>query len=318
MPDALLSETIAETAQTTSMIWIDANGLVRETGGEFSTGAGSGKKPIKGADFLEKFLADIAVCGELTSDNILTEWSDQSSAPIEVVKKDGSKRMLTSYPHCEGGMVYLSISLPGIDRRQNICQFVVDNTPVPIWVNDLEGDIVYANNAASELQENMSGDEESGGLASFVISRKNSQHLIGELETTRRLDNQVIRSESREGEEIWSIGNSTLADLNGQSLVISAVQDITGRKQIEDQNQRAREMLGDAIESLSEGFALYDEESKLVLFNDKYREGNKAVEDIITTGFALGNPGAHAGKTRCICRCYRAGRRMDQGTTCGG
>ncbi|MEM7461790.1 MAG: ATP-binding protein [Pseudomonadota bacterium] len=284
MPNALLSETIADTAQTTSMIWIDAAGLVQEAGGEFSNAAGSGEKPVKGSEILDKFLADVAVCGKLAFENIMAQWSDPASAPIEVVMKDGGKRMLTSYPHPEGGMVYLSVCLPGIDRRQDICQFVVEHTPVPIWVNDLEGHIVYANQAAAELQETVSGDKDSGGLASFVISRENSQHLIGELETTRRLDNQVIRSESREGEEIWSIGNSTLAELNGKPLVISAVHDITGRKQIEDQNQRAREMLGDAIESLSEGFALYDEESKLVLFNDKYREGNKAVEDIIAPG----------------------------------
>jgi signal transduction histidine kinase/PAS domain-containing protein/ActR/RegA family two-component response regulator len=51
-----------------------------------------------------------------------------------------------------------------------------------------------------------------------------------------------------------------------------------------DSVARARELLGDAIESLSEGFALYDEEGRLVLFNEQYREMNKAVEDIIEPG----------------------------------
>jgi signal transduction histidine kinase len=51
-----------------------------------------------------------------------------------------------------------------------------------------------------------------------------------------------------------------------------------------DRVARARELLGDAIESLSEGFALYDEESRLVLFNEQYREMNKSVEDILEPG----------------------------------
>lgn len=49
---------------------------------------------------------------------------------------------------------------------------------------------------------------------------------------------------------------------------------------------RAREVLSDAIESLSEGFALYDENDRLVLCNERYREMNKAAEDIIEPGMS--------------------------------
>lgn len=283
MSNTLLSETKARCEQTTSMIWIDEAGLVRESGGELSYDVDAGPDAVRGAEVLKKFTDGISQFGVSTVDNVINEWALSNSAPLQVVMEDGSRRLLTNYPHHEGGTVFLSVCLPG-EQQHDMSQFVVDNTPVPIWVNDLDGRIVYANKAANELHDNTPGIDESGGLASFSVSRKNSQHLLGELETTGRLDNQITKSVSREGEEIWNIGNSTLAELDGEPVVISAVQDITGRKQVEEQSRRAREMLGDAIESLSEGFALYDEEGKLVLFNEKYREMNQAVEDILAPG----------------------------------
>ncbi|WP_299402672.1 ATP-binding protein [uncultured Roseobacter sp.] len=48
--------------------------------------------------------------------------------------------------------------------------------------------------------------------------------------------------------------------------------------------ERARDLLRDAIESLKEGFALYDEERRLVMFNQQYAEMNKGVSDLLKPG----------------------------------
>jgi len=47
---------------------------------------------------------------------------------------------------------------------------------------------------------------------------------------------------------------------------------------------KARDLLRDAIESLSEGFALYDEDSRLVMFNKRYAEMNHSVADLLEPG----------------------------------
>lgn len=49
-------------------------------------------------------------------------------------------------------------------------------------------------------------------------------------------------------------------------------------------NARALGLLQDAIESLSEGFALYDEDRRLVMCNTQYREMNKGVADLLEPG----------------------------------
>ncbi len=48
--------------------------------------------------------------------------------------------------------------------------------------------------------------------------------------------------------------------------------------------EKARNLLRDAIESLKEGFALYDDDRRLVLFNQRYAEMNKGVADLLEPG----------------------------------
>ncbi|WP_237215662.1 ATP-binding protein [Ruegeria lacuscaerulensis] len=48
--------------------------------------------------------------------------------------------------------------------------------------------------------------------------------------------------------------------------------------------EKARDLLRDAIESLKEGFALYDDDRRLVMFNQRYAEMNKGVGDLLEPG----------------------------------
>ncbi|MEP1200291.1 ATP-binding protein [Tateyamaria sp.] len=51
-----------------------------------------------------------------------------------------------------------------------------------------------------------------------------------------------------------------------------------------DDIENAQDVLRDAIESLKEGFALYDENNRLVMFNQRYAEMNKAVSHLLKPG----------------------------------
>lgn len=55
-------------------------------------------------------------------------------------------------------------------------------------------------------------------------------------------------------------------------------------KDSEEDIRRARDLLRDAIESLSEGFALYDDDRRLVMCNQRYKEMNAAVADMLEPG----------------------------------
>ena len=51
-----------------------------------------------------------------------------------------------------------------------------------------------------------------------------------------------------------------------------------------DESETAHDLLRDAIESLKEGFALYDDNRRLVMFNQRYAEMNRAVSHLLKPG----------------------------------
>ncbi len=63
--------------------------------------------------------------------------------------------------------------------------------------------------------------------------------------------------------------------------------DITERKMAERDAAAARARLEDAIESISEGFILFDADERLVLCNQNYRDMYSAAKDVLTPGTKL-------------------------------
>lgn len=66
-------------------------------------------------------------------------------------------------------------------------------------------------------------------------------------------------------------------------IVVNA-RDMTERGNAERKAARAHDMLVDAIESLDEGFVLYDAQDRLILCNSKFREIHKPIADLIHPG----------------------------------
>ena len=68
------------------------------------------------------------------------------------------------------------------------------------------------------------------------------------------------------------------------SLVLTTIEDITERERAKRRAVEAHERLIDAIESMPDGFALYDAEDRLVLCNTKYRELYDLSADLLIPG----------------------------------
>lgn len=72
--------------------------------------------------------------------------------------------------------------------------------------------------------------------------------------------------------------------------------DITARKQAEDRAAQAYRWLTEAIDSLSDGFALWDADDCLVLWNDKFLVGHPQREELLKTGLAFAELIKHTGE----------------------
>ncbi|MBI1207601.1 MAG: PAS domain S-box protein [Azospirillum sp.] len=102
------------------------------------------------------------------------------------------------------------------------------------------------------------------------------RHIIG---STREL-----RGVRRDGSEIDVELGVNEVILGTETLFVGVLRDITQRRQAEAELERERRLLGDAIESISEGFALYDAEDRLVLCNQKYKDLYAESADLMTPG----------------------------------
>ena len=98
------------------------------------------------------------------------------------------------------------------------------------------------------------------------------------------MDNCEALLKDADGHEFWANGNLRVVEFQGRRVVLAGIADVTKQKKRNAEVALAREMLADAVESLSEGFALYDEEHRLVMCNRLYREMNQPVAELIKPG----------------------------------
>jgi len=116
-------------------------------------------------------------------------------------------------------------------------------------------------------------------IAAFLDARRRAIAI----RTTAKVENRWVRPD---GEIRWmQIELSPKYDADGNCLgLFGTTQDITERKQAEETLHAAQQQLVDAIESISEGFALFDHEDRYVLTNSNYLNLYPGVADLCVPG----------------------------------
>ncbi|MFN8459298.1 MAG: PAS domain S-box protein [Anaerolineae bacterium] len=176
---------------------------------------------------------------------------------------------------------------------------LVENTNNIILRLDAQGHITFFNEYAQKFFDystaEVLGQPTIGTLVPEIESggrdlRGLIQAIAQEPERYSYHENENMR---RNGERVWTAWtNKAIMDEAGNLVEILCIgSDITARKQAEEalreseaRTQKMQAQLLDAIESLTEAFALYDSEDRLVLCNSKYREYYDLSEDLLIPG----------------------------------
>jgi len=171
-------------------------------------------------------------------------------------------------------------------QREDLFGFLIKHHPLPVWMNDASsGDVIYQSDAAKRLFG--WGDEGEGKarrLADHFVYREQFVEIVRDLMRDGAVENREASLRGADGRKFWATGNLRVVEFQGRQVVLAGIADVTKQKKRNREVVLAREMLANAIESLSEGFALYDEDQRLVMCNRLYRELNQPVGELIEPG----------------------------------
>ena len=172
-------------------------------------------------------------------------------------------------------------------QREDLFGFLIKNHPLPVWMSDAStGEVIYRSDAAERLFgiEGEEGERKPLPVADHFVDRNEYLEIGRELMRDGIVENRDALLKAADGREFWATGNLNVVEFQGRRVVLAGIADITKRKKRDAEVALAREMLADAIESLSEGFALYDDDDSLVMCNRAYRALNQSVADMMEPG----------------------------------
>ncbi|MGI9483124.1 MAG: PAS domain S-box protein, partial [Hyphomicrobiales bacterium] len=170
-------------------------------------------------------------------------------------------------------------------ERDAEIRFVVESHPLPVWMNDLKtGELIFESEACARMFGRERDPSRKTDVRKAYVDIDDRKRLIKQLRKEGTIEGFECAWKKENGEEFWAKGNVSLVHFQGRDVLVAGIMDVTDQKQRENEQIRARKLLGDAIEALSEGFALYDEDSRLVFCNTSYLEMNEEVADLLEPG----------------------------------
>ncbi len=170
-------------------------------------------------------------------------------------------------------------------EREDQIKFMLEGHPLPVAMNEVEsGRMILESRAAAQ----MFGRDPDSGIQAYstdhYVNPQDRERLIAQLREHGSVNDFEALWKRNDGSQFWAKINVRLVEFDGREVMLAGVLDVTEQKERENELTRARELLADAVESISEGFALYDEDERFVMCNSAYAEMNKVVADILEPG----------------------------------
>ena len=155
---------------------------------------------------------------------------------------------------------------------------ILDYCPAGLNVVDEDGRLLFHNARVRELLGYTEDEMNLCDTQRFWHDLKQRAEIIDKLRKGGQVLNQEVLWKTKQGEPVrMLVSYPQVAYRGGHVSFVGGKRvlwcyDITALKKAEEAQERSEQRLVEAIESISEGFAYYDPEDKLVLPNSRYRE----------------------------------------------
>ncbi len=212
--------------------------------------------------------------------------------PIIRKFSDGTWNLIEEVKTPEGGIAISFVDITELKRAEEalrkseaLFRAVVSHSPTKIHIKDVEGRYTLISKEAEKLFGIT--DEEGRGKTSYDLFPKKvadafMAHDKEVIESGKAIEEEE-EFELEDGIHTFLTVKFPIYDLDGVTGVGAIGTDITERKKAEEGFHR----LAAAIEGLSENFALYGPDDRLIMCNEGYREINKPVADTTKPGVSF-------------------------------
>ncbi len=166
---------------------------------------------------------------------------------------------------------------------------VVQHTSNAVAISDTEGRISWVNEGFTRIT-GYSMEEAVGKHPGALLGSANAQPAalkkLADSAATQTACRVEILNRAKDGQEYWAETEiQPQFDLQGKFKGFMEIgSDITQRKEAEFEAQRSSELLRGSIETLSDAFALFDPEDRMVLCNQRYRDLYPLAADAMVPG----------------------------------
>lgn len=164
----------------------------------------------------------------------------------------------------------------GLAESEAHLRGIVDQMPAALDVRDLQARYLRVNRRYTEWygfdEKSTLGRTNSELFADWTQSNADSQRHHDEVIATGKIRHRdIVRRLANGATRALTVTKFPIYDHDGQIVAVGSFdRDVTERRQMESALRESEQRFKDAIEGMADGFALFDSENRLVLFNSSF------------------------------------------------
>jgi len=215
------------------------------------------------------------------------ETRHYQSTKIPLAGRNGQRQILV----IANDVSELKATQQRLEESERRLRYVLDATGEGIWDWDIASGIVSHNQRWCRISGLDDGYlQHPLSIFADLLHPADKDQVMGRLqaclagESSYQSEHRLCLADQR---VIWVLdrGNVVERDAQGHPLrMVGSVVDISERKSAELQAEKSTKLLHEAVESIAQGFTIYDEFDRLFLCNEAYKQIYETSRDLIVAG----------------------------------